>query len=89
LHAIIAYRADEKWGLTSLTGKMLLDAQYDDVAALDELISWSRTEGKIIVTVEQVAALATKTRCQQQVFDDVQRMAREPIGSGTVHLKAC
>ena len=75
-HNFIAFREHLKWGLTSLAGKMLIDAQYDDVVALDELIILVMHEKRIVVTVEEVAALADKNPLPtERVFDDVQRIA--------------
>ena len=72
----IAFREHMKWGLTSLAGKLLLEPQYDDVMALDELIILVRNGRRIIVTIDEVAAVADKNPlAAARVFDDVQRIA--------------
>jgi hypothetical protein len=78
-HHFVAVKEHLKWGLITLTGRVLLTPLYDDIGAVDELVIFMRNGKKTIVTIDEVGALADQaTLPGSRVFDDVQR-----LGQGT------
>ncbi len=72
----IAWKDHLRWGLMTLAGRTLMDAQFDDLEALDSLIILARNGKKTIVTIDELATLADhNTLNDVRVFDDVRRIA--------------
>jgi hypothetical protein len=80
-HNFLAYRDHGRWGLLSLTGRVLLAPQFEDVLALDTLILLVRNGKKTLVTLDQIAAVADKNALASSlVFDDVRWLAKGNYG---------
>jgi hypothetical protein len=74
-HNFIAFKDRGRWGLSTLLDKVLIDPQYEDILALDTLIILVKNGKKILVTVNQIAAVANGSALSEAlVYDDVRRL---------------
>ncbi len=64
------------WGILSFTGSELLPFSYEDISSFDDWIILTKNGKKIVVTADQVGAIANQnTLPQSLVFDDVRQWA--------------
>jgi hypothetical protein len=72
----IAFRDHGKWGILSLSGRLLIEPQFEDVLALDTLIIFAGNGKKSLVTIDQIASIADRNFFTPTlVFDDVRRLS--------------
>jgi hypothetical protein len=69
-------KEENRWGIISFSGLPLLPPVYEDISSFDDWIILTRNGKKIVVTADQVGAIADQIPLPQElVFDDVKRWA--------------
>jgi len=70
----IIIQKESGWGILSFAGRELLGCAYEEITSFNDWIVLTKNGKKIVVTADQVGALADKIPLPQSlVFDDVRR----------------
>ncbi|HEY5823459.1 MAG TPA: WG repeat-containing protein [Cyclobacteriaceae bacterium] len=70
----ILIHKESGWGILAFAGRELLSCAYEEISSFDDWIILTKNGKKIVVTADQVGALADKVALPQSlVFDDVRR----------------
>ncbi|MEZ4973717.1 MAG: WG repeat-containing protein [Cyclobacteriaceae bacterium] len=75
----LAVKADGKWNLFALNGRLLTES-YDDIQSIDAVIVLERNRKKSLHSIDEIAGLADKNPLPRTiVFDEVRKLSTDKI----------